>query len=497
MSAPAPPVVSPSAPSARRTILDMLSRWMCEQPLAVAARHAARELTYGELDQLSGMLAADLRRRGVGRGDRIGIFVERGFEMVVAIVAALRLGAAYVPVDPRIATEVHMAHVVAVTGMRVVLTQARFADRMTSATGILVVPIERARTADADASSQGTVAPRAGDECVIIFTSGTTGTPNGVRVTHRNLENFLFGGPGALGMKPGTVVAQILNIAFDMAVWEILGALTHGATLHIRGRDFAEALRAADVVIATPSILTPHDPRRLGRFTAVAVAGERCPRALANRWAAVTDFYNSCGPTEITIVNTMHLCTPDEADPPIGRPIPGTTAYILDEGGAPVADGEVGEMWVGGAGVTAGYLGNPRLTRDRYRLDPFSDDGSLMFRTRDLARWNADGDLEHLGRTDDQVKIRGFRVEPDAVSALLEREDSVQHAAVLPTDDRTALVAFVTPEDADVEAALAHVREALPYYCVPKIVHLEPALPMTTRGKVDQTVLRSHAWRAA
>jgi non-ribosomal peptide synthetase component F len=309
-----------------------------------------------------------------------------------------------------------------------------------------------------------------------------------VKVTHRNVANILLTAPGDLGIRPGDRVAQLLSIAFDMAAWEILGCLAHGATLVIRGKDIAAAARGADVVIATPTVLSGVDPATCPRVRTVAVAGEPCPRPLADRWARQATFYNCCGPTETTIVNTMRRHEVSARTLTIGRPTPNNTVYVLDPDLRPLPIGEVGEMWAGGACVSAGYLDNDRLNAERYAPDPFLGAGHRMFRTRDLGRWTPDGELEHLGRTDDQVKVRGFRVELDSVSSVLESVEGCRRAVTLKRDART-LVSFVTPADVDPDTARRAVADALPYYCVPESVMTLTHLPETDRGKIDKAAL--------
>lgn len=219
-----------------------------------------------------------------------------------------------------------------------------------------------------------------------------------------------------------------------------------------------------------------------------AVAGEPCPRPLADRWAAVCTFYNACGPTEVTIVNTMKRHDPSAMRLTIGRPTPNNTVYVLDEEGRPQPIGESGEMWAGGDCVSAGYLGDPALNAERYAPDPFLGGGRRMFRTRDLGRWTPEGELEHLGRTDDQVKVRGFRVELDSVSAVLEACPGVAQAVTLKLDDRN-LVAFVAPGHLDPGDVRHAVATELPYYCVPVAIHALAEFPRTSRGKIDKAAL--------
>jgi len=254
----------------------------------------------------------------------------------------------------------------------------------------------------------------------------------------------------------------------------------------IRGSDIAATAETVDVLIATPSIVAGLSSEH-ARARTVAVAGERCPQPLADEWARGRRFLNSCGPTEITIVNTLVEHVPGQ-DVTIGTPIPGTTVYVLDEQLQPVSPGEIGEMWVGGIGVTAGYLGDQELTDARYLPDPFHPDGGRMFRTRDLGRWTSDGALDHLGRTDDQVKVRGFRVELDSVARALEGASGCEKAVVMQLDSRT-LGAVITPSTADPDAARAVASALLPYYSVPAVIRTLDALPLSPRGKVDRALL--------
>lgn len=322
----------------------------------------------------------------------------------------------------------------------------------------------------------------------MLFTSGTTGTPNGVQVSHRNLCNILTIAPGNLGIGPGTLVSQILSISFDMAAWEILGCLGNGGTLLIRGKDIEATASRAEVVIATPSILSRMDISKFSKVKTVAVAGEPCPRPLADAWSERCEFYNCCGPTETTIVNTMSLHSRSHDTLCIGDPTPNNTVYVLNDQREPCGIGETGEMWAGGHCVTLGYLNNDKLTGERYADDPFLGGDNKMFNTRDLGRWCDNGELEHLGRTDDQVKIRGFRVELDSVSAVLESQPGCTRAVTLKKDDRT-LVAFMMPADVDTEAAKKAVGTKLPYYCLPETIRSLDELPFTARGKIDKRAL--------
>ncbi|WP_428265662.1 amino acid adenylation domain-containing protein [Haliangium sp.] len=468
-------------------------------PDAIAVEHLGASITYGELDRQANRVAALLIEHGVAPGDNVALFLQRSIPMIVGILGALKAGASYVPQHVGVAPEAHLAYVIETARTRVILTLSHLRDAIPVPDGHVCIDLDQVMRAplgehDDDGRVRDLFAaapalePSPDNTCYIIFTSGTTGNPNGVQVTHRNVCNILLTAPGDLGIRPGMRVGQILSIGFDMAAWEILGCLANGATLVIRGREFGPVVENVDVIIATPSILASFDPDRCRGVQVVAVAGEPCPRPLADRWAQFTRFYNSCGPTETTIVNTAQHYRPGSERLTIGAPTPNNTVYVLDADRKPCAIGEIGEMWAGGDCVSAGYIGNEALTRERYAPDPFLGGERMMFRTRDLGRWTPDGELEHLGRTDDQVKVRGFRVELDSVSAALESVPSCEQAVTLKLDPRN-LVAFVHPSTVDVAAARRAVAAALPYYCVPAFVLALDAFPKTSRGKVDKRAL--------
>ncbi|CTQ59975.1 amino acid adenylation domain-containing protein [Roseibium album] len=476
------------------TIAAALRHWMRSQPDAIAVECTGQTMSYRELDEASNRLAGFLKRNGVKRGDAVCLYLQRSLEMVVGIVATLKLGAAYVPQHVGVAPKKGLRHIANVTGAKVILTLSDVADQVPVEAHQVLVEIDRLVNDEAlSSSAPDLISHRAepDDLTMILFTSGTTGVPNGVQVTHRNLANILLTSPGDLGMRPGLKVGQILSIAFDMAAWEILGALSNGATLVIRGKSIQETAEKVDVLIATPSILSSLDHDRCKEVKAAAVAGEPCPRSLADTWSTFCTFYNSCGPTETTIINTAEPHFVEKKVLSIGRPTPNNTVYILDEDLRPMPIGEKGEMWAGGDCVTAGYLANPKLTDERYRPDPFRP-GHMMFRTRDLGRWTEDGELEHFGRVDDLVKIRGFRVELDGVSSALESTDCCIRAVTLKLDDRN-LVSFISPASACPEKARQQVNDRLPYYCMPTVVLSLPELPRTPRGKLDKRQLHKLA----
>ncbi|RBW55371.1 amino acid adenylation domain-containing protein [Ruegeria sp. A3M17] len=479
----------PQVPPRHATIADALRQSLRDQPGATAVECADHNLSYRALDEASNRLANVMRVHGVKRGDAVCLFLHRSVEMVVGIVAAIKLGAAYIPQHVGVAPTETLRHVANVTGAKIILGLREMADQIPVGLDQTLITIDTTMFDPMlDAPAPGPAYQANPDDlAMILFTSGTTGVPNGVQVSHRNLANILLTAPGDLGMRPGLRVGQILSISFDMAAWEILGALSNGATLVIRGKSIQETAEKVDVLIATPSILNALDQTRCTQVKAVAVAGEPCPRPLADRWSTFCTFYNSCGPTETTIINTAEPHHPDKPFLSIGCPTPNNTVYVLDENLRPLPIGEKGEMWAGGDCVTAGYLANPKLTAERYRPDPFRP-GHMMFRTRDLGRWTKTGELEHFGRVDDLVKVRGFRVELDGVTSALEASPCCQQAVTLQYDSRN-LVSFISPLSACPKQAAQSVSDRLPYYCSPAVVVPMDMLPRTPRGKLDKRLL--------
>lgn len=474
------------------------------QPHVVAVEHNSfnDSITYSQLDLRANRLAKRLREGpgGIRPGKRVCIVARRSIPLVVAILAVLKAGGQYVPLDAVTITDETLDFVLQDASPSVVLVMNEYAERIRSCEGT-VVRLEDAIRVDenVDVGKIDEAGLTERDGCYCIYTSGTTGRPKGVDVRHHGVSNVICSPPGNVNMAPSSRVAQLLNIAFDMGAWEILGSLYNGCTLCLRGnskKDWIALLKTVHVVIATPSILAQHDPEEYETIRDVIVGGEPCPQALADRWAQSRGkrFHNCCGPTEISICNTVQPHTPG-VPLSIGKPIPNTNVYILsaDENDRerPVPIGHIGEMWVGGIGVSQGYLNLPDKTAERWRPDPFVGiEGARMFNTGDLGRWRADGQLEHLGRADDQVKIKGFRVELDGVSSSLRRYGPVHGACTLLIDNQ--LWGFVTPrlDLAQLGELREEVKKSQPYYAVPSCFCAMEKFEMTSNGKVDKKFLR-------
>ncbi|KAI0535239.1 hypothetical protein GGR58DRAFT_515569 [Xylaria digitata] len=465
-------------------------------PHVTAARHHdGTTITYQELDRRANILGNELIRRGLRPNGRVCIVVSRSIEFLVGILAVLKAGAQYVPLDGGIVADAALEHIFNDAGAQIILCLGKFRAKVApyaQKTKAEIVELDtQETTAQFDNDTRPNVLMDSNFGAYMIYTSGTTGKPKGVDIRHRNVTNNLLVEPASLKITVGKNVAQLLNISFDMAQWEILATLMNGGTLHIRNGDWSDVLKRVDTVVATPTVLGKFAQADFPNIKTTVVGGEPCPVSLAEEWSPHVDFWNICGPTEITILNTAHLHKPGELLT-IGKPLPNTTVYVLDDDENPVGIGEPGVMWAGGACVSAGYVNLPDLTATRFKPDKFTQDGTTMFNTGDLGRWTKDGQLIPLGRKDDQVKIKGFRVELDGVSAAVESVPSVTKACALVVHDK--LWAFYSGPDRLNEAEMSRiVGETLPYYAVPTQWMYIASIPFTPNGKFDKRKLRAMA----
>ncbi|KAF1846733.1 acetyl-CoA synthetase-like protein [Cucurbitaria berberidis CBS 394.84] len=454
-------------------------------PTAIAARFGADTITYEQLDIAANRLAHYLINSGLKPRQRVCLVVQRSFEMLIGLFAILKAGCQYVPIDGGVTSEKALQHIFADTEARFILCLPRFWDkiRQFARKDAIIVALET-NTGAFYSTERPTIEVTSADGAYAIYTSGSTGKPKGVDVSHGNVTNALLLEPAKLGITIGAQVAQVLNIAFDMGAWEILACLMNGGTLWLRGSDWKTTLREIDTLISTPSILSNYRRASFPNIRTVVTGGEPCPQALADEWAQGTSYLNICGPTEITILNSAHRHVPG-TPLTIGKPLPNTTCYILNDDGQPVPFGEKGVMWVGGAGVSRGYINLPELSSERYQLDRFANDGSKMFCTGDIVRWSEDGCLETFGRVDDQVKIKGFRVELDGVTSVIEKFPGVTRASAIIIDN--VFHGFYTTQTLiDEEDLDAFVRKHLPYYSVPECWTYVESIPLTANGKVDR-----------
>ncbi len=490
------PVMTPASISV------LFAEWVARTPDAVAVTFEGRSMTYREVEEGANRLAHLLASEGVGPGQFVALLFERSAQAVIAMLAVLKTGAAYLPIDPGLPVA-RIGFMVADAAPIAAITTADLRSRL-DGHDVVVIDVNDPRIQAYPCTALPTPDPN--DIAYLIYTSGTTGMPKGVATTHHNVTQLLEVLDAYL--PAAGVWTQWASYAFDMSVWEIWGPLLHGGRLVVvpesvaRSPEDFHALAVTEhvnVLTQTPSAAGALSPEGL-ESAALVVAAEPCPAELVDRWAPGRVMINAYGPTETTIV--VMLSAPLVAGsgaPPIGAPVPGAALFVLDHWLRPVPAGVVGELYVAGAGVSCGYWRRAELTASRFVACPFGESGTRMYRTGDLVRWGADGQLQYVGRADEQVKIRGYRIECGEIQAALAGLDGVEQAAVIVREDRPGdkrLVGYVTgtADPVEIRAALA---ERLPDYMVPAAVVVLAALPLTVNGKLDTRALPAPEYQGA
>ncbi|WP_062646072.1 non-ribosomal peptide synthetase [Streptomyces maremycinicus] len=481
------------------TLIGPIEAQAARTPDATALVYGTESLTYAELDARANRLAHHLQALGAGPGTTVAVSVPRSTELIVALLAVLKAGAAYLPLDPDYPAP-RLAYM---------LEDASPVCAVTDRAGRLPEgPTPVVSLAGLDLSARSAVTPARAltpaHPAYVIYTSGSTGRPKGVVVSHRAIDNRLRWMQHAYPLDAGDRVLQKTPSSFDVSVWEFFWPLRTGATLVVAEpgghRDPAYLAR----LIREQAVTTCHFvPSMLQVFLAepgaadcravlrrVFASGETLPRETANAFGRVlpeAGLHNLYGPTEAAVDVSYHACAPQGAGPvPIGRPVWNTRLYVLDAARQPCPPGVQGELFLAGRQLADGYLGRAELTAARFVDDPFGPPGGRMYRTGDLARWSADGEVEYLGRTDHQVKLRGQRVELGEVEAALAARPGVDGSCAVVVEDR--LVGYVTG-DADAVAVRAALARELPEHLVPAVVVVLESFPLSPNGKLDRREL--------
>ena len=493
------------------TLAELFQAQAGRVPGAVAVSAGGQELTYAELDAAANRLARLLISRGAAPERVVGVALPRSAEAVVALLAVLKSGAAYQPLDPGYPPE-RVAFMLADADPVCVLTCAELAGSLRSAGGASVVVLdEPGVAAELAGLPDGPVGDdeRAGRLSVlhpayVIYTSGSTGRPKGVCVPHAGFASLAAAHIGRLGISDASRVLQFASFSFDASVADLVMCLLAGAALVLFERgdgwtadDLVDLLGSGRVTHATlpPALVATLDAASVPADMTLVVAGEACPAELAERWSSGRRMFNAYGPTEATVCTTLAGPLVLAGPVPIGRPIANTRVFVLDGWLRPVPAGVAGELYVAGAGLARGYWGRAGLTAERFVACPFGGEGERMYRTGDVVRWNAGGELEFVGRADGQVKVRGFRVETGEVEACLAGHPLVRQAVVVVREDRPGdrrLVGYAVLAEgaaADPGVLRAHVAARLPEFMVPSAVVVLAGLPLTVNGKVDRAAL--------
>lgn len=468
-------------------------------PASCAVSDGIEPLTYADLNARSNRLARELIRRGVGRDKLIAICMQRSPALVVAILAVLKSGAGYLPLDPTYPRP-RLETMLMDAGPILALVDSSTAGRLP----VDISEIDAALVSREEPMELGEnleIPVDASDLAYCIYTSGSTGKPKGVLVEHRGIPNLVRSQIDEFGLHPGSRVLQFASFSFDAFVSELFTTLIAGAELHIvagknkpTGEDLHSELhrRAITCVTLPPTVLATLPPYQ---FETLVVAGEACPPALARQWIPLCGrFVNAYGPTEATVCVTMARSPETTGNVvPIGRPIANAAAYILDPELQPCARGIPGELYAGGPGIARGYLNASALTQEKFVANPFDSTGraARLYRTGDRCRYLSDGRIEFLGRLDDQVKLRGFRIELGEIENLLASQDGVRGAAAVVREDQPGdrrLVAYYCAGP-DRDSMWEVLARELPDHMLPAALVQLDSLPLTQSGKVDRGAL--------
>jgi len=487
------------------TIAELFAKQAARTPDANAVLARDRALSYRELDESSNRLAHHLKSLGVKPETLVGVAMERSVSLVVSLLAILKAGAAYVPLDPSYPSD-RLSWIIEDSGMSVLLTTAATRDRIPSGRNRLTV-VDSGDPMIAPGSTEPVHSDAASSNLAyVIYTSGPTGKPKGVMVENRNVVNFFWGMDRALGCEPG-VWPAVTSVSFDISVLELLWTLTRGFKIVVHGDEGTGTI--ADEIVRhrvthlqmTPSLarMLTLDARAfaaLGSLRQMLLGGEAVPASLIHllRQKFNGEIHNMYGPTETTIWSTTFQVEEVGSAVSIGKPIANTQTFILDAERNPVATDEVGELYIGGDGVARGYWNRLDLTTERFLSIPSLSE-QRIYRTGDLARYQPDGNIEFLGRADFQIKLRGHRIEPGEIEAILEDCSGVRQAVIILREDREGdkrLVAYLVAEYGGANNAgtlRKELESKLPDYMVPSSFVFLPELPLTANGKTDRKAL--------
>jgi len=480
----------------------LIAKQVALAPEQTAIWFADERLSYAEMNAGANRLAHYLIERGIGKGDIVALSLERSAHIVIGILAIMKTGAAYVPVDPTY-PEDRRAYMLEDSAAALILTQQHLLANMPPHQAQVVCIDAEAEQIAACVSDNPTVHINTHDLAYIIYTSGSTGRPKGVMVEHHGICNLIDAQRRAFGLTPADRMLQFASISFDASIYEIVKGLGVGATLCIAGSDDvlpgAPLLKllqdkAISAVTLPPSALYQLPTADLPALKTITVAGEACPPELVARWQPGRRFFNLYGPTEFTVWATYKECFAGETVN-IGSPISNARAYVLDANLQPLPIGVAGELCIAGESLARGYWQRDELTAEKFVANPWSSKpGARMYRTGDRAQWNSDGEIEFLGRIDYQVKVRGFRIELGEIETALNEHPAVSECLVMARGsslEDNKLVGYIiangnAPELGELRS---HLQQTLPDFMVPSGFVVLDAWPLTPNGKIDRKAL--------
>jgi amino acid adenylation domain-containing protein/non-ribosomal peptide synthase protein (TIGR01720 family) len=493
-------------------------------PDAVAVVFAGQQLTYRQLNAKANQLARYLSKKlnSISRQPSetlIGICLERSLEMLVGILGILKVGCAYIPIDPNYASS-RINYILSDAEISLLVTQAKLNLQIPSAESVEKVLLDTDwQLISTESNRNLACSVNLSNLAYGIYTSGSTGKPKGVLIQHNSVVNFVSGAIARYQITQSDRVLQFASISFDVAVEEIYPSLITGGTVILAESEMFERAevfisKCRQLKISVLDLPTAYWQQLIAEIITnqltlpecirlVIIGGEQVNYKYVRQWqdyiGNVPQLINAYGPTEATVETTVYSLTNESREKlPIGKPLPNVRVYVLDSHLQPVPIGVVGELYIGGVGIARGYLNRPELTAEKFIANPYSDHGARLYRTGDLVRYLTDGNLEFLGRVDHQVKIRGFRIELGEIEAVLSQHRDLRETVVVvrqDDSDRKQLVAYIVPEDETVttkdlnQQLRNYLSEHLPKYMLPSAFVRLPALPLTPSGKVDRQAL--------
>ncbi|WP_425430497.1 non-ribosomal peptide synthase/polyketide synthase [Chitinophaga niastensis] len=498
-----------AAPETDQTIVSLFSAQVNRTPAAIALMYEDAGLTYKELDERACQLAHCLLEKGIQPETLVPVCIDRSPEMIVALLGILRAGAAYVPIDPDYPDE-RISYLLEDTAAPLMISSSAYAQRLQTITAAIDIVLMDDKTLNGYEKISPDIIVRANQLAYVIYTSGSTGKPKGVLVEHRNVVSLFSACSQLYDFNNEDVWTMFHSYCFDFSVWEMYGALFHGGRLLIvpgymvrDTRLFGELLITGGVTVLsqTPAafyVLQDYlvAQKKAHKIRYVIFGGEALNPSKTRPWQKAYDhcrLINMYGITETTVHVTYQPIGVEHVSnrSVIGKAIPGLSLYILDSGQRLLPAGAAGELYVGGPGVSRGYLNRQELTAERFIASPFSKDaGARLYRTGDLCRWLPDGTAEYMGRMDMQVKIRGYRIELGEIENALQQCEWVKEAVVLPVPDKVHLVSYIVPAgDFNPEAIRLYLKNKLPEYMLPALFIEMDQFPLTPNGKINKQAL--------
>lgn len=487
------------------TILDYINAQVVKTPNKIAIQFENTSLTYHELETRSNQLANYLVNKGMNKGDLIGIYLERSLEMIIGIIGIIKVGGAYVPIDPEYPAD-RTKYILDDINSKIVITTSQSKEKLLEIYKKEFLNIDLWNDFEKESKDQPALHVSAADLMYVIYTSGSTGNPKGVKIGHQSLLNFMLSMQKVPGFNTSDIVFSVTTYSFDISILEFFAPLISGSTLYITSQ---RILSEPDLIIREletiqPTIIqaTPGFYQMLfnaewkgNKKLKVLCGGDLLSEALAEKLISNSlQVWNMYGPTETTIWSSIKKIEQPLDASNIGKAINNTQLYVLDKFLNPKPIGTVGAIFIGGDGLAKGYYKNDLLTSEKFIKNPFKDD-EFMYETGDVGKWNSTGEIEFLGRNDSQVKINGYRIELGEIETLILEFGNIQMATVLVKSDPSALpklAAFIiAKQEIDIEALKDHLKRRLPLYMIPHIIIQLEIFPQTNNGKLDRKKLLS------